>query len=78
MNSHEKPKGKRHHDPAYDGLAIMLSLNPSLKNPELAKRMIQPGPHLATHLRSLGSGKNQPSKAQIEKEKAEARLSLLG
>jgi len=77
MNSQEKPKVKRHHDPAYDGLAMMLSMNPSLKNPEFAKRMIAPGPHLAKHLRTLVSGKGGPTKAQIEKEKQEARLSLL-
>jgi len=78
MNSQEKQKGKRNHDPAYDGLAMMLSMNPSLKNPELAKRMILPGPHLAGHLRSLVSGKGTPTKAQVEKQKQEARLSLLG
>jgi predicted outer membrane protein len=52
-------------------------MNPSLKNPEFAKRMIAPGPHLAKHLRTLVSGKGGPTKAQIEKEKQEARLSLL-
>jgi hypothetical protein len=55
----------------------MLSMNPRLKNPEFAKRMIAPGPHLAKHLRTLVSGKGGPTKAQIEKEKQEARLSLL-
>lgn len=40
--------------------------------------MILPGPHLAGHLRSLVSGKGTPTKAQIEKQKQEARLSLLG
>jgi len=48
-----------------------------LKNPEVAKRLIPPG-GIVNHLRSMGKGKGGPSKAEIEKQKQEVRLALLG
>jgi hypothetical protein len=54
----------------------MLNLHPMLKNPELARRVIPPG-GVTNHLRSFASGKSGPTKAERDKQKQEARLSLL-
>jgi hypothetical protein len=69
---------KMHPDLAYDGIAVLLTKNPHLKNPIVARRMMQPpGSGLPEMLRALGSGKGKPTKAQIEKQKQEARLAEL-
>jgi hypothetical protein len=69
---------KIHTDPAYDGLAVLLTKNPHLKNPIVARQMVRPpGNGLPEMLRALGSGKGKPTKAQIEKQKQEARLAEL-
>jgi hypothetical protein len=70
---------KRHPDLAYQGLENLLTKNPHLKNPMIAKQLrVAPGNGLPEMLRSLAIGSAKPTKAQIEKQKQEARLAELG
>ena len=71
-------KPKKHYEPAYDGLSIVLNKMPALKNPAIATPIMSGSGTLA-HLRSLANsgGNAKKRKEEKERQKAEARIDIL-
>lgn len=78
VSNHQEPKPKKHYEPAYDGLSIVLNKMPALKNPAVASSTLS-GSGTLEHLRSLANngGNAKKRKEEKERQKAEARLALL-